>query len=129
MRKVRDLMTPNPHTIGEDELVSVASRRMRELGVRHLPVVSRTSVVGLLSEREVCLAEALEPHGATPERVGDMMVRDPYVVDGAEDLAATLRVMAQRKLGSVIVTELGKVAGIFTSIDALSALADRLEMT
>lgn len=129
MRKVRDLMTPNPHTIDEGELVSEASRRMRDLGVRHLPVLSGTAIVGLVSEREVLLAEALEPHGVPPARVADVMATEPYVVDGAADLAATMRAMAARRIGSVVVTELGKVAGIFTSTDALSALADRLEMT
>jgi CBS domain-containing protein len=127
MRKVRDLMTPSPHTIGEEQVVSEASRRMHEFGVRHLPVLSGSVLVGLLSDRDVRLVEAVGTQAGRQFKVADVMMPEPYVVDGTTDLAVVARAMAERKIGSAIVTEHGKIAGIFTATDALHALANRLE--
>ena len=50
--RVRDVMTPEPFTIGEAEPMLAAGRLMREHGVRGLPVVDATGrSVGLISER------------------------------------------------------------------------------
>jgi CBS domain-containing protein len=51
--RVADYMTQHPVTVGPDEDVQVAARRMAELGVRHLPVVDRGQLVGVLSMRDL----------------------------------------------------------------------------
>ncbi len=48
------IMTENPVTIGEDAPLVDAVEKMRELNVRHLPVVSKEGkLVGILSVRDV----------------------------------------------------------------------------
>jgi len=50
--RVRDAMTPDPVTIGEDEPMVAAGRVMRERGVRGLPVVDDEGrAIGLVGER------------------------------------------------------------------------------
>lgn len=46
------VMTREPDTIGPEEGVDEAIRRMDEFGYRHLPVVEGESVVGVLSLRD-----------------------------------------------------------------------------
>jgi CBS domain-containing protein len=50
---VADYMTDRPVTVGHDEDLEVAARRMTELGVRHLPVVDRGRLIGVLSMRDL----------------------------------------------------------------------------
>ena len=50
---VRAVMTADPETIGDDELVDQAIRRMDEGGFRHLVVVDGGRVLGVLSTRDI----------------------------------------------------------------------------
>jgi CBS domain-containing protein len=62
--RVADYMTDRPVTVGSDEDVQVAARRMAELGVRHLPVVDGGRLVGVLSMRDLLAsASVLAPAG------------------------------------------------------------------
>lgn len=52
---VVDYMTDRPVTVAPDDDLEVAARRMAELGVRHLPVVERHRLVGVLSIRDLLM--------------------------------------------------------------------------
>jgi CBS domain-containing protein len=61
--KVEDVMTRRPVTVREDETVVDATAKMRGIGVRRLPVVSRAgALVGILALDDVldCVADELE---------------------------------------------------------------------
>jgi acetoin utilization protein AcuB len=126
MATVRSLMTPAPHTIGADQTVGEATRRMRQAHVRHLPVLAGGHLVGLVSERDARLAETLAESSTT--RVGDVMSPEPYAVGPDEELAPVVSSMASRKLGSAVVVEDGHVVGIFTTTDALHLLLRHLSI-
>jgi acetoin utilization protein AcuB len=51
---------------------------------------------------------------------------DPYVVDAHSPLDEVLEHMATHHLGSALVTTRGRLAGIFTSIDACRAYCEHL---
>jgi CBS domain-containing protein len=55
--RLREVMTADPETIGADEPVAEAVRRMDEGGVRHLPVVDGGQVLGVLSTRDIPVLE------------------------------------------------------------------------
>jgi len=49
---VKDVMTPNPDTVGCDTTAIEALRLMQDGGYRHLPVVDGERVLGLVSRRD-----------------------------------------------------------------------------
>jgi CBS domain-containing protein len=51
--RVADYMTDRPVTVRPDEDLEVAAGRMAALGVRHLPVVERGRLLGVLSMRDL----------------------------------------------------------------------------
>ena len=51
------------------------------------------------------------------------MTADPYIVTPDTDLAEVAREMAARRCGSAIVVDRSSVVGVFTTVDALLALA------
>jgi CBS domain-containing protein len=55
---VSDYMTPAPEVLRPDSDLAEAARQMLQLGVRHLPVVQRGRLVGVLSMRDVLGAAA-----------------------------------------------------------------------
>ena len=54
------------------------------------------------------------------------MTPDPYIVSPEAELDEVVSTMAAKKYGSAVVSDNGKVVGIFTTVDACSAFAELL---
>jgi acetoin utilization protein AcuB len=118
-------MTRHPHTIRVDEKLETARKLMTSLGVRHLPVLDAGKLVGVVSDRDLKTAEKAAD-AAKKILVSDVFVEEPFAIDIDTSLFVVATTMAEKKLGSAIVLEDGKVAGIFTAVDACRALAEVL---
>lgn len=125
---VRRVMTPFPWSIEASRAVEEAWQMMAEHGIRHLPVTESGELIGLVSGRDLGLA--MDVRLGTPRArgitVGDLCERDPFVVDLGTPVETVARQMAERRLGSALVTRQGRLVGIFTTTDACRLLADVL---
>jgi CBS domain-containing protein len=119
-------MTPQPVTIGRGQTLEVAHQMMREHGVRHLPVLERGQLVGMLSQRDLYFLETIAGVELAEDRVDDAMSTDTYAVGPDEVVEHVADVMADRRLGSAVVIERDRVIGIFTATDALRLLSGTL---
>jgi acetoin utilization protein AcuB len=118
-------MTRSPHTVGAEQSLEQAHAIMRARRVRHLPVLHGGRLVGIVSQRDLMLIESL-PGVVTKEvPVEDAMTTDIYAVAPTTPIADVANRMADRKLGSAIVTDGDRVVGVFTVTDACRALATR----
>ena len=120
---VRRFMTAGPHSISSQHTLADAHRLMRERGIRHLPVVDGGRLAGVVSQRDLYLLETLRGVELARERVEDAMSDEPYVVSPDAPLDEVAEAMATRRHGSALVVERTEIVGIFTSTDALRALA------
>jgi acetoin utilization protein AcuB len=118
-------MTPFPYSIEVDAPLREAHAFLRQRQIRHLPVTKQGQLVGVLTDRDIKLA--LGPDlGSPPERelaVRDVFQPDSYIVDAGASLEKVAATMADRHVGSALVTRGGKLVGIFTTTDACRALA------
>ena len=121
---MRDVMTVCPHTIGSDQTLARAHAVMRELGVRHLPVLRSGKLVGVLSQRDLYFLETIAGVDADVDRVADAMTTDVYTAGPDDSVRDVARVMALRKYGCAVVMHGDCILGIFTVTDALRHLAD-----
>lgn len=116
-------MVKHPHSITPDVSITAAMDLMRSLNIRHLPVLEREKLVGLVSDRDLRGALALDK--ANQLRIGDVMKRDVFVTTPDTSLSDVAQEMALQKFGSaLIVDRRGHITGIFTTTDALRILAD-----
>lgn len=123
---IADHMTSSPHTIDADSPLGLAQRILRDNNIRHLPVVKNGNLVGILSDRNV--KTALASAGGETFLVADAMMPDVFTVPANTDLTVVLDEMAEEKYGSVVVQdEDGKLAGIFTTVDACRLLSHLLQ--
>ena len=125
---IKTVMTPFPYSVDVSASVTEAREFLREHRIRHLPVTEGGKLAGIVSDRDIKLV--LGPDFAYPNekelKVGDVMVRDAYIVDLEMRLDEVLRHMAMHQLGSALVTREGKLAGVFTTTDACRHFADFL---
>lgn len=124
--KIREYMTPNPHTIEAGQTARAALRRMQDFDIRHLPVIRGGRILGVVSERDLRVAEHLQSRVNRRLTVGDMCTHSAYAVAPDAALDEVLERMIDQKLGSAVVEDGGTVIGIFTAIDALRCYKELL---
>ena len=124
---VRKYMTTTPHTIGRDQTLNFAQNILREHNIRHLPVLEGGKLVGILSERDVALVEALKDVDPAQVEVGDAMSQQVFTVRPDAPLDEVADEMASHKYGSALVVDNGKVVGVFTTVDEMQALSELLK--
>jgi acetoin utilization protein AcuB len=116
-------MTPEPHQIEPSTPLPHALKLMRTHGVRHLPVTARGRLVGVLSKRDVSRMTPLAEAPPVEVNVEDVMSDDPYTVSPSTPVEEVALAMAEQRIGSAVVVDNGRVVGLFTTVDALRALA------
>lgn len=124
---VNQFMTASPYTIGHDQPLSAAHRLMREHDIRHLPVLDRGGLVGILSQRDLHLIESLKDVDPDQVSVSEAMSSEVFTVRPRATIRRTVTEMAKRKVGSAVVIEGTTVVGVFTTTDALGVLVGVLD--
>jgi acetoin utilization protein AcuB len=122
---LKTVMTPFPWWVGIDDPLLTAREMMRQHKVRHLPVKEGGKLVSVVTDRD--LKFALDPELGLPPReslrVRDVCVFTAYIVDIETRLEVVLDTLAERRIGSALVTKDDKLVGIVTSPDVCRALA------
>jgi acetoin utilization protein AcuB len=134
----RDVMTPNPVTVSPNARVSEAWDLMRELDIRHVPVVQDGELVGMVSDRDVAYldvarllmaegADGLQRQLATP--VIHVMSADVVIAEPESALSDVIALMLENRIGAVPVVTPGtrEVVGIVSYVDVLEAVQDLFE--
>ena len=123
---IQKYMTPNPHSIGAEQTLARAQALMAEHGIRHLPVMHEGKLLGIVTDRDLHLVESLKDVDPKLVTASDAMSRSVYAVAPDAPLDEVVGTMAEKKVGSAVVLQNGKIVGIFTTIDVCLALADLL---
>jgi CBS domain-containing protein len=134
----RDLMTPDPLTVTPQASIAEVWDLMREVEVRHVPVVQGGALVGMLSDRDLARvdivrllkvegADALRQELATP--IVQVMTSDVIAVEPDTEVGDVIALLIDHKIGALPVVETGtrEVLGIISYVDVLRALQGLLE--
>ena len=128
--KVRDLMTTVPTTVSPEMPVLEARDLMAKGRFRHLLVVQNGGLVGVITDRDIRLNL---PSQATSLSVwelnyllarltvGSVMTKTVVMVEPAREAAEAARLMLERKIGSLAVTDGDQLVGIVTDSDFVRA--------
>jgi acetoin utilization protein AcuB len=123
---IQKYMTTTPHSIGRDQTLAKAQGLMSEHRIRHLPVLADGQLVGILSDRDLRLALSLKGVNAESTQVGEIANEEAFLVKPDSKLDEVVQMMAEKKIGSVLVVDHHRLVGIFTTTDAMVALGELL---
>jgi len=122
--QVSKIMSTNPVTISPDKRVGQALKLMQKHNIRHLPVTKNDHLVGWITSRdlrEVLLASMLEKI-----TVEDVMLKSPITVTPDTTVEEAARLVYEHKIGGMPVLEDGKLVGVITMMDLISAFLSML---
>ena len=104
--------------------------------IRHVPVMEKEQVVGIVSDRDMYKAlgprtrsrSIAQQRGGTslyviPRRVRHIMRRGVISISPDEDAGKAAALMGRRKIGALPVVRAGKLVGIITATDILLAFS------
>jgi CBS domain-containing protein len=138
---VRDVMTPNVITVGEDTAFEVIAAALRTHRVSAFPVLDRASqVIGVVSESDLLakLALGMEENGTVPGMVtgilrrqqlkkahavtaAELMTSPAYTVRPEDTVEQAARIMYLRNVKRLPVVDAdGRLAGIVSRADVLA---------
>jgi acetoin utilization protein AcuB len=126
---VQDVMQRIVTTVTPETALPEAIKLASQRGIRHLPVVDGTEVVGIVSDRDLKRAMAssatsLEVHELRylldRLKVAEIMTRGVITIGPTFPLEQAARLMVQEKIGAVPVVDEGRLVGIVTETDVLT---------
>jgi acetoin utilization protein AcuB len=134
----RELMTPDPATVTPQTTIAEAWDLMRELDVRHLPVVTGEELVGMLSDRDLGnldVSRLLTEDGAEALRrsltqpVMQLMATDVVAAEPESEVSELVTLFLEHKVGAVpiVAPDTRQLMGIVSYVDVLRVLQEVLE--
>lgn len=119
---VSHYMSTNPKVVSPHQTMSAAWDLMHRYKIRHMPVLDRRTVVGLISDgrRDLYVVD---------DRVAEAMDTEVDEVGGDTPLSEVVALMYAKHAGAVIVTGDDGLEGILTRSDVLKAFCDLVRPT
>jgi len=134
------IMTPNPTSLREDELVSKARTVMIQKNIDHLPVVGHSRIAGMLTsdaivfrltppERIARESIVAEERRRLDVKVSGLMATDPLLSTPDADVSQVIEQMRRRRTTYSLVALWDELQGIITYRDCVKLLAEPAKET
>lgn len=109
-----------------DDLIA-AAHVMREKHVGYLIVSASNRIVGVLTDRDIVVAVLAQEVDVRALKVGDVMTRDPLLIEEEQSIEAVLHHMREAGVRRVpVVDRSGELSGVLSIDDVLERIAEQL---
>ncbi len=132
--KVHDVMNRNVIACNPKEKITTILNKLRLFRISGMPVSEGKLIKGIISEKDILnkIQEITKETSVNLEQslekadfpVSDIMTRDVVTVAPADSIDSVVKLMIKRKINRIPVVVEGKIVGIVTRGDVISALAE-----
>jgi CBS domain-containing protein len=132
MLSVQQLLDQKPkaiHSIGPDEPVLEAIRKMAEHHIGALLVMSGERLVGIVSERDYARKVVLLGRSSTETKVDSIMSAKVITVQPRQDAHDCMRLMTDKRIRHLPVVQGDRVVGVLSIGDLVRAVIEEQERT
>lgn len=119
LEKVYQIMSSDPQTVHEHDLVELVQKIMKWRGFHHVPVENEAGeCIGIITSTN--LKEAAEKYGAFGNMfASEVMRRDVITIDPNAEIQEAKDLMIAKGIGALPVIYQGKLVGVITKFDLL----------
>lgn len=147
---VRDVMSPDPITIGPDATVTEAARLMVEMRIGALPVLEDDRLIGIVTEGDLIMQDVklefptylhlldgfimyppatarfeTELKKAVAADVRTVMTEDPVTVQASASLEDAATLLVERDVSRLPVLDGDRLVGVISKSDIVRSLLDK----
>jgi len=117
--KVQDVMTYDVQTCSPETNLAAAAMQMWRGDFGVMPVVAGGKVVGMITDRDICIAAATKHRDPANIRVKEVISGQVYGCSPDTDIHEALKIMQQKQVRRlpIISAEDGRLAGILSMND------------
>lgn len=115
---VRQLMSRHPKACSPEDSLAAAARVLWEQDVGAVPVVSGARIVGMITDRDICMAAYIQGRPLHELRVAGAMSKELHVAHPDDSVDDAMRTMRERQVRRLpVVGDDGAVQGLLTIAD------------
>jgi CBS domain-containing protein len=131
--KIQEIMSRKVVSISADDTLRIVKEIMEHGSVRHLPVVRRGELVGVVSQRDLLKASLSNVMGLPAEEqslflegvsITEVMSSPAVTIGSGASVQEAAKLMAERKIGCLPVMDAEEFVGIVTETDVLRYFAE-----
>ena len=116
--KVKEVMTPDAKALWITESLADAAKSMWENDCGILPIIKDRKVVGMITDRDICMATAMKDCNPSSISVEEVMSGKVYAIKPEDDIQQALQTMQEHKIRRLPVVSLeGELEGILSMND------------
>lgn len=125
MATAREIMHVGAECVKENETLTDAARKMRDLNVGAMPICGEDDKLhGILTDRDIvihCVAEGADPSATT---AGQLARGTPIWVDAGADEQEVVRLLSEHKIRRLPVIENRRLIGMISEADVATHLPE-----
>ena len=110
--QLRDVMTPNPVTVGPSATLQEAARIMRDEDTGVVPIVENGRPVGVVTDRDIVVRAVADGAEGARRSVRDVASSDLITVPPDMTTEQAAELMAERQVRRVLVCENDRLIGV-----------------
>jgi CBS domain-containing protein len=123
--KISQVMTPAPVSVNSDEPVTTAAQVMKEYSIGAIVVLTDRKITGILTDRDIAVRVLAARRDPALTLVRDVATADPVTLDMDDDTGEAVRVMRERAIRRLPVTDGGAPVGMISIGDLALAQDER----
>jgi CBS domain-containing protein len=117
-KKARDVMTPDPECIGENDTLSQAAKRLAELDVGAMPICGEDDrLKGMLTDRDIVVKALAQGKDPDSTKAGEFAQSEPVTIGADDSIDEALRTMKDKKVRRLPVIDGRELVGIVSQAD------------
>jgi CBS domain-containing protein len=117
-KKARDIMTPSPECIGENDSIIDAAKKLQKLDVGAMPICGEDNrLKGMLTDRDIVIKVLAEGRDPSATRAGELGEGKPVTIGADDSISELIDTMAKHKVRRLPVIDGHDLVGIISQAD------------
>lgn len=124
---VKQEMNKNVRTLGPDDTIKRAAEKMSKYWMGSIVIVEGVDVVGIITERDILSKVVMSAKNPDNIKIREVMSKNVITIDEGRTLQEAVKLMKANDIKKLPVMKKGKLSGIITTTDIITAMDEEFK--